>query len=123
MARPITRKGRIKKLDKIVTDILRLRDKVCVTCGRPDASTSSHYITRRWHATRWDLTNCNLQCRPCNYRHGKDPAPYSLFMVKKYGKEAVERLSIKARKRTNYKNYDLDDIYEELTKIYKEFYS
>ena len=115
----LTRKGRIKKLDKIVSDIVRARDKVCVTCGRPDTLTCSHVFTRRHYATRWDLINCNTQCKTCNYRHNKDTYPYNQWFFMKYGILAFHDLRTRFWSKTNYKNHDLDKMFEQL-KTYKQ---
>ena len=121
MGRKLTRKGRIKKLDGVVTKIVRARDKVCVLCGNPQID-SGHLFTRRHHSTRWDLTNCNGQCKTCNYRHNKDTYPYTTWWVKKYGEPAYQDLRKRFWQRADFKNYQLDDMYLELLEIYKREY-
>ena len=122
MGRPLTRKGRIRKLDAIVTKIVRARDKVCVQCGNPQCD-SGHLFTRKHYATRWDLKNCNAQCKVCNYRHTDDTYPYTRWWVAKYGKPEYLLLRKRFWKKTNLKDYQLDEMYLKLNKIYKDKYA
>lgn len=89
------------KLDRLTSKIVRLRDKWCVCCGLPveyndkgDPVTNDcgHFLGRKVDATRWDLRNCNCQCRSCNWKHNDNPMPYVDYMLSHYGSEIVIEL-------------------------------
>src|SRR4030043_1358348 len=92
MARKITRKGLVKKLDRLVTDLLLARDKSCVLCGSTKQLGTSHLFSRRAYSTRWDLQNCNLMCWKHNFSHMYDTYPYIYWFTEKYGEGALEDL-------------------------------
>jgi hypothetical protein len=66
----------VAELDRLVSVIVRRRDRRCVTCGEPRGLQCSHFYSRRYLATRFDLRNCNAMCVNCNRRYNSDP--YSL---------------------------------------------
>jgi len=80
--------------DQIVRDILKLRDKKCVTfdCRRTEGLHVSHYIKRGVLALRWSLQNCNGACDPCNERHNADQSPYRNAMILRHGIGVTFRL-------------------------------
>lgn len=90
------RKKLVKKLDEVVRQICRKRDKSCCSCGKRlnDTAQVSHYISRRVYAVRWDLRNCHMSCPGCNLRHNFDCEPYTSFMIKKYGVEIIKELRL-----------------------------
>jgi hypothetical protein len=82
-----------RRLDILVSRIVRLRDKACVVCGSTQNPQCGHYIGRMFVATRWDLTNCHQQCSGCNMLHESDPIPYTLFIKREFGEKYPETLS------------------------------
>jgi len=74
------------KLDAIIRKIVRVRDKVCITCGCDDTLQVSHYISRTHISTRWDLRNCNLQCAKCHLKdyHGGFSLNYQEYLIGTY---------------------------------------
>lgn len=88
-----SRKWLIAELDKYTSIIVRRRDRRCVTCGTWRNLQCSHFYSRRYLATRFNLINCNAMCGRCNRRHNTDPLPYMGYMQKKYGPEAVAELN------------------------------
>jgi len=105
--------GEKKLLEKKLDDIIRLILKkqyplICVTCGRhvdwykPRTNAYGlqvgHYISRRFKAVRWDLRNVHPQCSSCNWKHRNNPAPYTAFLIRTYGKEVIVYLEEKAQK-------------------------
>ncbi len=81
------------RLDKLVSKIVRLRDKACVVCGSTQNPQCGHYIGRMFIATRFDLTNCHQQCSGCNMLHESDPIPYTQFIQREFGVEYPATLS------------------------------
>jgi hypothetical protein len=97
-----------KTLDRIFSEYIRLRDADdngwvrCITCGRayPWKGTRNlhdgHFISRKVKATRYNEMNNHGQCESCNdFNHGVNHV-YRLYLVNRYGKEAVEQLEYEA---------------------------
>ena len=89
-----SRRWLVAELDRLVSVIVRRRDRRCVTCGEALGLQCSHFYSRRYLRTRFDLSNCNAMCAACNRRHNEDPEPYLRFMVERYGGEAVAELDV-----------------------------
>jgi|SRR3989304_4989922 len=112
-----TRKGWIKKLDKLVSEIVVARDGQCVVCGSKEKLGCGHLLTRGAYATRWNLINCNCQCWADNFSHEMHPEKYTLWFLKHFGKEMYEELVQLHHTTTHYKAFDLQAMYEELMLI------
>ena len=113
--RKITRKGLIRKLDKLAREIILERDSYqCVTCGSRKAPGWSHVFSRRTYNTRWDLKNGNCQCWPCNFKHVRDQFPYFEWFKKEYGANAFLLLRKKFDEVHRWTMQDLKDKLEEL---------
>jgi 5-methylcytosine-specific restriction endonuclease McrA len=87
-----SRRWLVAELDRLTSIIVRRRDLRCVTCGERRALQCSHFHSRRYLATRFDLRNCNAMCVRCNRRHNSDPTPYLRFMNERYGARLSRRL-------------------------------
>lgn len=67
-----SRRAIIKKLDKVVSDIAKKRDRyTCVRCQKryPEGSRAlhaSHFFSRRYMGTRFDLDNIDTLCYGCH---------------------------------------------------------
>ena len=85
----------VEKLDKVVREIIKARDKKCVTCGNTQGLQCGHLFSRSAFSTRWDLRNCNAQCYPCNFRHELDSYPYNKWFITKYGQKEWDRLHLR----------------------------
>lgn len=107
----------------------RLKDeapKICVTCGRQtdwyhprDNSFGlqvGHYVSRDIKQLRWHPKNVAPQCAPCNWEHEKNPAPYTLWMIKTYGIEIIEEFDEIRRQAKGHVEhlgvFELEEIYE-----------
>lgn len=90
----------IKKLDKIFSQYIRLRDSkdgyfTCCSCGqlKPySLADAGHFINRRWMATRWDERNVHSQCSSCNRFDEGNLTGYYRFMLEKYGQQTIDIL-------------------------------
>ncbi len=123
MAKNTRRKRIVKKLDEIVSKYIRLRDKKCVQCGKKENLSNGHVFSRRAYNTRWDISengNCHTQCWGCNFSHGKDNYDYYKWYVDKFGQERFEELRLEYRESVKFTTVELEELYEELTKTYKE---
>lgn len=112
-----------KKLDKVHSEYIRLRDPACVTCGSVDQANNGHLFTRRAKSTRWDDLNCARQCWPCNFRHEFDPYPYTVWFLDKYGREAYDRLHFRHRTIRKFTRADIEGLIDEYTAKVKELAS
>lgn len=93
--RPDSLRAVVADLDAEVRRIVKKRDKVCVTCGdsAPCLLEVSHFISRRYLNTRFDLSNCNLQCRNCHKKfHLGQSRKYHTYMIARYGREVLGKL-------------------------------
>jgi 5-methylcytosine-specific restriction endonuclease McrA len=113
----ITRKGLVRKLDKVVSEIVRDRDKRCVLCGTRNNLTAGHLFSRVAYSTRWDLNNVWCQCMGCNFRHEYDAYPFYEWYTKNHSKAAFNRLHRKYETPKKYKDHDLEELYKKLVKM------
>ena len=90
-----------KELDKWFSYFIRLRYSddngraECYTCGKIDhykRLQCGHFVSRKHLATRFDETNCQVQCPACNvFRYGEQ-----YKFGNKLGKKIAEELQQKA---------------------------
>ena len=111
-----------KKLDDIVSEIIRERDKKCVMCGSTERLQNGHVFSRRHDFLKWDIRpdgNCHTQCATHNYLHSqKDSYPYWKWYQDKFGMERFNELRREWETIAHFKMYDLREKYEKL-KNYK----
>jgi 5-methylcytosine-specific restriction endonuclease McrA len=109
-----------KKLDRVFSEYIRLRvadeggTVECVTCGKlmywKDGAQCGHFIKRSNRATRWEETNCHVQCVGCNkWRNGME-AEHSEHIIKTYGVEAYHRLNRLKRTTAKFTRSDLEQM-------------
>ena len=115
-----------KKLDAIFSLYIRLRDATeegvvqCFTCSRighyKSGMQNGHFQSRRHHSTRWNETNCQVQCVGCNMFKSGEQYKFSLALDGKYGEGTSEYLEHTARTIMKFSRID----YEEKISYYKE---
>lgn len=93
---------------------IRERDKRCVTCGSTNQLQAGHF----WHAVLdFDEININAQCKQCNHFKSGNLAPYSAYLIAKYGIETFQDLekrhyiAMRGEKRTDEEYKDLINKY------------
>jgi len=121
--RKISRKGIVKKLDKVVSDYVRAKDRFCVVCGSTNQLGSGHVFSRKAYNTRWDITdngNVHCQCWSCNYRHVRDQYPYFKWYQDRFGMKKFDKLRRRFKTIKKYKTYELVELYEELLATYED---
>jgi hypothetical protein len=116
LKKKISRRSLVKKLDAIVSQYIRARDKKCVVCGSTEKLTNGHLFSRQAYSTRWDEVNCHCQCWGCNYRHEFDYYPYEQWFKNKYGEERYHELHRQFVTPRKFKDFQLLEMIEE----YKE---
>lgn len=120
MARKITRKGLIKKLDALCREIVLERDnRTCVQCGSTQKPTWGHVFSRRTYSTRWDLENSFCQCWPCNFRHTKDQYPFFDWFRSEFGQDKLDELRKRFKTTKRWTMGDLEQEYEKLKHLKK----
>lgn len=115
------RKKLIADLDKIVSLIVRARDKKCVVCGSTNQLQCSHLIKRGRLSTRFDLDNCNANCNGCNLRHNNYPEFYTEWWLNKHSQEAYNKLIIKSQQLWKPTISELSELLENLKNIYNTY--
>ncbi len=121
-----------KDLDKWFSLYIRLRYAdgngytECYTCGKIDhykKMQCGHFLSRRYHTTRWNTTNCQVQCVKCNMYEQGEQYKFGTKLSMEFGVEEVEYLTnlantTKKRTRGEYK----EDIsyYQNLVKNLKK---
>lgn len=115
-----------KKLDKVFSQYIRLRDMLpgttlfrCISCGKvyPIGNADcGHYINRKHMSTRFSEVNCNAQCRQCNRFDEGNMSGYRLGLIRKYGEQRVAFLEAQKYETRKYFDYE----YEALIAHYKK---
>ncbi len=112
-----------KKLDDIVSEIVRERNKRCVMCGSVTKLGNGHVFSRRSNSLRWDIRpdgNCHTQCWKHNYLHSiRDPYAYYQWYIEKFGKKRFDELYSEWHTIRKFSMPDLEEMYEELVKFKK----
>lgn len=124
------RKKLIKKLDNIFSWIVRLTDGKCITCGEevetnekgdPASLQCSHYFKRDRLSTRYLKKNAHAQCKRCHTYHTfQSELPYTRFMVKTYGEDALAAMELLSQKLVKLSIPDLESLYEIMKTEYEE---
>lgn len=95
-----------KKLDKVFSAYVRLRDVMpngcfrCISCGQIktfDQADCGHYFSRTHMATRWDPDNAHAECQFCNRVRSDHLIGYRQNLVYKIGLERINRIEMLAR--------------------------
>lgn len=114
----------VKKLDKVFSQYIRLRDSDangycrCISCNRVHYwkdIQNGHYMSRRYLSTRFDEMNCNAQCVACNIFNQGNIQMYRQNLIKKIGEKNVDYLEYKAK--GTIKRYSIFEL-QELIKYY-----
>jgi hypothetical protein len=101
MKKPLSYPKLRKKLDRIFSEFIRLRDADsngyvrCITCGKVyfwrDVD-NGHYCERAKLSTRFNELNCHAQCVNCNWTHEGQKMIYREKLVGLYGAQEVKKL-------------------------------
>ena len=123
----LSRSKVVKKLDSIFSKYIRQRNAIngvaeCFTCGKKDdwkKLQCGHFQSRRFYSTRWDETNCQVQCAGCNVFRFGEQFKFSVHLDQEYGQNTSTRLEVKAKEILKISLPELEDMikkYEELVK-------
>ena len=123
MKKPISKLK--NELDKWYSLFIRLRSATkegacqCFTCGKVahyKKMQCGHFQSRRHHATRWDETNCQVQCLKCNMFEQGEQFKFGLRLDNKFGEGTAKELEFLSNQITKVSRVD----YEEKISYYKE---
>jgi len=115
----------IKKLDRIFSLYIRLRDVMpsgygrCISCGKIkpfEDLDCGHFHSRTHMATRYDEDNCSAECRYCNRFSADHLIGYEANLKRKMGENRFNLLNIKAHSCKRWYDFEL----EGMIKHYKE---
>ena len=100
-------KIRLDRADTIFSQVIRLRDRVCVRCkspvifnekGLPISHQNSHFYGRGQEFTRYYLENCDSLCFACHIIWGsRDREDYREFKLRQLGKQGFDLLLLKSK--------------------------
>jgi len=120
MARPISRKGLVKKLDKLFSIYIRTRYAMdgmvrCVTCKNPlpkhwKEVDAGHFCSRRHYSTRWHPTNVQVQCKSCNGFKAGENYLFGKYLDTTHGTGTADELIKLSRQITKFTDQDLKDM-------------
>ena len=119
------RKNIVKQLDTIFSIYIRKRKSKnniaeCYTCGKKDHYKNlqcGHFISRKHYATRWNETNCQVQCYACNVARYGVQFKFGMFLNAEYGKNVAEQLLLESKQVVKYSNSDLIEKIEHYKKL------
>jgi hypothetical protein len=113
MAKKVSRKSLVEKLDKVFSIYIRRRYAIndiakCVTCGKEDHWSklqNGHFMSRKHLSTRWNEDNCQVQCAGCNvFRYGEQ-YKFSLYL----GDKLSEQLHIQSKQICKFTDVELQE--------------
>lgn len=116
-----------KKLDKIFSEYIRLRDSdykgncKCISCGKDapafgGSTHAGHLFSRRYLSIRFDEKNVNAQCAYCNTFLNGNQIKAARGVENKWGEGTVDDLESRMYITTKLNRVD----YEEAIEIYKQ---
>ena len=118
MAKKLTRSKLVKKLDAVFSQYIRQSNSVneiatCFTCGKEDhwkKLQNGHFQSRRHYSTRWNETNCQVQCAGCNVFRFGEQFIFGQNLDNKFGEGTARRLHIKAQQTIKFADFELEEM-------------
>lgn len=89
-------KIQVTKLDKLFSEYIRKRDKVCQRCGGVRNLQTAHFYSRRHQNTRHDPANACLLCFSCHQSFHENPAEFVGFWHERIGNREFDMLRSRA---------------------------
>jgi len=109
----------VKKLDKVFSQYIRLRDAFpngtfrCISCGKIkpfEQADAGHYHSRRHMSTRFDEENVSSECRACNRFSADHLIGYRENLIKKIGTQRFQLLEVKAHSTKKWSCFELEHL-------------
>jgi len=98
------RKKLTKKCDELFSKVIRKAGK-CQRCPSKELLQCSHFISRRYHNTRWNLSNACSLCKGCHFyftTHPLEAEDFAIKMMTRSGYEAMKRMARAAPIKTDF---------------------
>ena len=89
-------KIKIDSLDKLFSQCIKKRDKVCQRCGGISGLQTAHFHGRAKRSTRWDSENSCLLCFGCHMYFHAHPLEFVEFFQKRLGEMPFMLLTARA---------------------------
>lgn len=107
-------KGAKGKCDKLFSEIIRSVGR-CVLCGSTNYLQTAHLVSRRYSATRCDISNAVCACAGCHRKMHDWPGIFMGVVEATIGRDSYDDLCKKAQQITK---MDWDEEYLRLKEIY-----
>lgn len=109
-----------KKLQTIFNRYIRLRDygQNCISCEKPlgEKYHAGHlYSVGRFPELRFDEQNVHGQCHWCNIHLHGNGVLYRIGLLKKIGKEELEKLDARAGVARNFMAHEIEEMKQKYT--------
>ena len=111
----ITKSGINRKLDKIVSEIVRSQGR-CVRCGKVENLQCCHIFSRANRAVRWDLDNLLCMCAGCHFWSHANPTLFAEF-VKTHLGDKYNTLKDHAKAIRKRALWELEELYLSFQKL------
>ena len=109
----------IKKLDRVFSEFIRLRDTMpngmfrCISCGKIKPYSQAdcgHYHSRTHMSTRFDEENANAECRACNRFCADHLVGYRKNLITKIGENRLDVLEWRAHQMKKWSDFELKEL-------------
>lgn len=121
----------IRKLDKIFSEYIRLRDAndfgyvFCCTCEKWDNwkyMDAGHYISKgnNHSILRWNEKDVHAQCKVCNQMKEGNYEKYQDFMIKRYTPGEIGELHMMKNQEQKLTRFELKVKIDHYTRLVKE---
>ena len=112
----ISRRGMIRKLDTVVSKIVRARG-YCLKCGSKNNLQCCHIYTRKFLSTRFDFVNLLCLCASCHAHFHDKPLELGEFVKTMRTKKEYNELKLRANTPRQFASYELEELYEKFMVI------
>lgn len=117
MAKKLSRKSLVEKLDKVFSIYIRRRyaiDEIaeCYTCGKKDhwkKLQAGHFASRRHYSTRWNEYNVQVQCYGCNIANQGMQFEFGKKLCLQYDNNFADELMIQSKQICKFTDVELQE--------------
>lgn len=114
-----TKKSLTRKLDKLVSEIVRSQGQCCKCHNKTyELLQACHCYSRTYRSVRWDLLNVLCLCAGCHFWAHKNPILFTEFVKDYLGEIRYEQLKINARQIHKWTVNEMLEYYEVLKKAH-----
>lgn len=122
-----SRSSLVKNLDTEFSIYIRNRKAIagistCYTCKKEDhwkKLQCGHFQSRKHYSTRWDETNCQVQCYGCNVMRYGEQYIFGLYLNAEFGHSTSFDLMVKTKSTLKIKDFELIEMTEKYKNLNK----